>query len=192
MRSKGRLIVVTLSCWTCFAQTPTQTLARDLSVIDTRPRAIQKVLSSRAESLPMLLIWTEAPPDGVDRLELFIGMAEAFGKLGAIEAIPFLIKHICLQSSPGSVDIWTKDPSTIQSRLPSVAALIKIGPDSSRALIQDWTNIERDDDNLLAAMFVISRIPGVPDAEAVLDGEMGRAKVMLFRAEESLKALLHQ
>jgi hypothetical protein len=123
-----------------------------------------------------------------DNDELSLAMAQVFGRLKTVEAIPFLIKNITLQGWPASPNTWTKTPEVIESRVPAVAALIQIGPVASRALLhvpfQQMTPEDR-----VAVVFTVGQIPGVPEAREFLANVGGQANVELFWADEGLKHL---
>ena len=108
----------------------------------------------------------------MDEFELYVGLAEAFGKLKTKEAIPFLIKNISLQRGTPSPNIWMKAPRAIELRLPAVFALIQIGPEASKMLIRAPREELMDEDRL-AAIFVVSRIPGVPEAREFVASAFG-------------------
>ena len=101
------------------------------------------------------------------------------------EAVPFLIKNISLQRWL-EMNIWLKTDKVIEERLPAVAALVRIGPDASRAIISEYLTIEPDD--RLAAIFVVARIRD-PEARGFLSSVLGRANLERYWAEEGLKRL---
>jgi hypothetical protein len=117
----------------------------------TRPAAVAEVVAAGPDKVPILLAWTRNPPSGVDRHQLYIGMADAFGELRTKDAIPFLIKNIDLHREDWPGPVWLKSAEATKERLPCVAALIKIGPEASDALI-------RTSDKLL-------RVPGEPPTD---------------------------
>lgn len=76
-----------------------QDLATELANPQTRGQAVAAIAASGRGDLPLLLKLSEAPPvsfDDVAQQQLDVGLARAFGRLRATEAIPFLIKHINL------------------------------------------------------------------------------------------------
>jgi hypothetical protein len=112
-------------------------------------------------------------PPGLNRTELFIGLADVFGELRTKEAIPFLIQNISLARWVRT-NIWMKEPDVVQGHLPAVGALIKIGPEASKALVDiDWISKSWDDN--LAAIFVVSQI-GDPEGRPFLVTAIARAK----------------
>ena len=160
-------------------------LASQLAEPNSRKRAVAAlVASSTTSNIALLLQWTRTPPRGVDQVELDIGLAEAFGELRTEDAIPFLIRNISLQAPPSSPDVWMKTPEVIRGRLPAVAALIRIGPRASRALIQAFSKLRNED--RLAALVVVSQVQGVPEARGFLASVLGQANMERIRAEEGL------
>jgi hypothetical protein len=124
----------------------------------------------------------------VEKGALYIGLADVFGQLKTKEAIPFLVKNIGLQRGFSAPNIWMKTPQVVQERLPAVTALIRIGPEASRFLIDTfWTQLQPQD--RLAAIFVVSRISGVPEAKEFLSTVLGQANMERHWAEEGLKTL---
>jgi hypothetical protein len=166
-----------------------------LSEESTRPKAIAQIVASKASNVPLLLSWTDKSPSGFGPLEeyhLKIGMAEAFGRLRTKGAIPFLIKNLSLNSFPAT-NVWTRPSEVILHRLPCVAALIQIGPEASRAVIEAYARGSLDANGRYAAIFVVSRVPGVPEAREFLHSALGEANMQRIRAEEGLKFLeMHQ
>jgi hypothetical protein len=134
-----------------------QDLASRLSTPRLRDAAVASIADSGDRNLALLLSWSESPPPGVNPIYLNIGLAQAFGKLRAKEAIPFLIKNITLDVTGLSDNIWMKEDSVVGERLPAAAALVAIGPDASKALVATSWDRMRPDEHM-AAVFVISRI----------------------------------
>jgi hypothetical protein len=162
-------------------------LARQLAKSATRQTAVASIVASGSAKLPLLLSWTRNSPQGVDKAELYLGLAEAFGGLRTKDAIPFLMKNISMQRFPSSPDVWMKTTDVIEERLPAVSALIQIGPEASRALMQAFPSMEGAD--RLAAIVAVSRIKGVPDAQSFLASVSGQANMERVRAEQGLKLL---
>jgi hypothetical protein len=125
------------------------------------------------------------PPAQVDEYELFLGLADAFGRLKTEAAIPFLIKHINIQRGLAAPNIWMKTGEVIQQRMPAIGALIQIGPPASKALIGTWP--PRQEEDRLATIFVVSQISGVPEARGFLASAMGEANLEHHWAGEGLK-----
>jgi hypothetical protein len=141
--------------------------------------------------VPLLLSWARTPPSQIDEFDLHdlrVGLAVAFGQLKTKKAVPFLIKNINLQM--GLIprpNIWLKAPEAVEAALPAVVALIQIGPVASRELMDIWQQLDPDD--RLAAIFVVSRVKGVPGAREFLHTVLSEANIQRFWAEEGLKAL---
>jgi len=155
----------------------------------TRPDAVAEVVAAGSEKVPLLLSWTRNPPGGVDRRQLYLGMADVFGELRTKQAIPFLIENISLDQAFMLNPPWLKSAQAVKARLPCVAALIRIGPEASDALIRAAEEpMERSD--WLAVVFTVAQI-GDPGARDFLTSAAAKAKtgVERARAEEGLKRL---
>lgn len=144
------------------------------------------VAASGQSKTPLLLSWVLRPPTGVDSFELSIGLADAFGQLKTKEAMPFLIKNISIQRWVATPNIWMKTAQVIEERLPAAAALIRVGPGASRVLIRTYPDLAKADDRL-AAIFVVSRISGVPAAREFLLDAVGEANLARHWAEEGIR-----
>ncbi len=159
-------------------------LAHSLASDKTREEAIHNVTAS---SVPLLLSLAANPPAQVEKYQLYLGLAEAFGKLRRTEAIPFLIRNITMQHFPESPDTMMKTAAVIKSRMPAVAALIEIGSPATTALIKSigrMTPQER-----LCAIFVISQDANTPEAGEFLTSVMGQANLELHWAQVGLRRL---
>lgn len=188
MISRALLVIATLVGFLPLQQdTSNQELARRLSSEDSRAAAISEIVASRSTYFPVLLRWTENPPAGVDKHQLYVGMSDAFGKLKAKEAIPFLIKILNLGRYLDKPDIWTKGPPIIEQNLPAVAALISIGPDASDALISAFGGPMTPRDRL-AVIFIVARIKS-PDSRAFLSEAIGEADTERFWADDGIEFL---
>jgi len=180
-------IVITSFNLTLPAQTAgTDDLADGLANEDTRIATIARIVASKEASLPRLLLWASQPPARVDQHGLLIGMAEVFGQLRTKEAIPFLIRHI----SPRrwlEMNIWMKSPQVIEQRMPAVAALIKLGPEASDAVIRAYWGPMNAQDRI-AAVFVAARI-GDPAARDFFGSVIGQARQEQEWAAEGLEAV---
>jgi hypothetical protein len=157
---------------------------------DTRQETLDEIRQNRDKVLPRLLAWAKELPSGFNEFEqrdLQIIMAEIFGNLRVEEAIPFLIANISLDKGP-MTNVWGRTPEVIQARLPGVAALIAIGPEAARTLIATPRDRMSPYDRL-AAVFVVSRIGGVPGAREYLNSALGEATALHYRAEEGLRYL---
>jgi hypothetical protein len=192
MRVNASVITATIigSVIVAAQDTSDQELALLLAHTSTRQNAVSKVLASGRDKVPLLLRWTQNTPPQVDKYELYIGLADAFGQLKTKEAIPFLIKNIGL-SRWGDVNTWLKSPKVIQERSPAVAALVRIGPEALKALIQAYWEPMLTEDRL-AAIFTVSIIAaGTDDSEArtFLNAALGEANLERTWASEGLKRL---
>lgn len=165
-----------------------QRLASLLSNAGTRESIIDTLVSSGRVNVPLFLDWTKAPPAKIDKYNLYLALAELFGRLRTRAAIPFLINNIDLQKSPETPNTWMKTAQVIRERMPAIAALIEIGPSASEALIH--TPMETmSAEKRLAAIFVVGQIPGVSDAPAFLKSLSGQANLEYFWAQKGLKLL---
>ena len=116
------------------------------------------------------------------------GLAEVFGRLRTVEAIPFLIRSIGLELWPPSPNAWMKTPAVVKERMPAVAALMQIGPAAARALIK--TNLDgMTFEERLAAVFVVSQIGGVPESREFLSAILGQANLQQHWAAAGLRLL---
>lgn len=161
------------------------TLARGLADPLKRDAAVKFVSSHRNAPLQLILSWTVTPPDGVDPFELKIGLAEAFGRMRTIEAIPFLVKNISMDRT-GLGNTWLKSPAAVEERLPAAAALIQIGQESVPAIFQASAQPTGLRDRL-AMILVISRMPEFPGKKTFLLGALGEANLEREWAETALE-----
>ncbi len=181
------IAVLTAAAYTsAAAQNATdQKIAELLSNPGTRVTAVEAVVGARGEKLPLLLSWARKPPVGVEARELYIGLADVFGRLRTADAIPFLIQNISLARTK-EMNTWLKAPDAIRDRLPAAAALISIGPRASRAVIHAaWGSMTSED--RLAAFFVVSQVPGVPEANDFLSSSLAELNEQRYWIEEGLK-----
>jgi HEAT repeat protein len=169
--------------------TSNQELARRLADAKTRQAAIDTLSKDK---IPVLLSWTRTPPAGVDEDELHVGLANAFGQLGVKEAIPFLIKNITLRRYR-IVDLapWLKGAAMIEDTFSAVAALIDLGPDASAGVMHAYQESLTGEEERLAAVFVVSRIKGAPNADWFLMSVIAdsASRNERIRAAEGLKYL---
>jgi len=121
------------------AQDPNDlTLARQFASEYTQKDAVESVVASGRDKIPVLLAWTSKPPISLDEIQLMVfqaGLADAFGALQAQEAIPFLMTNITMPRSAFSLPPW-RSPDTAIKGVPAVAALIRIGPEALRAIVE--------------------------------------------------------
>jgi HEAT repeat protein len=188
MRLKASAVILAIAtgCMPALAQDASdQQLARLLANDVTRQGAVARILGPGGEKAPLLLLWAHNPPAQVDKYELFVGLADAFGQLKTKQAIPFLIKNISIDRTR-AVNTWLKTPEVIEERLAAVAALVRIGPEASRALIHaSWGPMVPED--RLAAIFAISRIKGVPESREFLSSALAQANMERYWLEDGLK-----
>jgi hypothetical protein len=164
-------------------------LARRLAGDKTRAVAVNEAVGRGDEMLPRLLSWAETAPPHVDRCGLDIGLAEVFGRLKSKQAIPFLIRNISLRRTcPIDMNPWHQTPDVVEATFPCIAALLNIGPDASTALMRAWESPMSASDRL-AALFVIARTSGIPEARQFLTSVLRKADLERFWAEEGLKVL---
>lgn len=188
-------ILAIAGCSAAAAQEATQReLARLLANEQTRRDTVAKMTpASGKDEAPLLMSWTRKPPPGVDKYELYIGMADAFGQMKTKEAVPFLIGNIGLRRGrPIDFAPWLKTPKAIEETFPAAAALIQIGPDTSGPLIRAFAEPMTAEDRALA-IFVISRMlsrgAGIPGARAFLTSALGEANREHQWAQEGLDVL---
>jgi len=192
LRAALLAIALAIGCGIMPAQGPgDKELARLLANASTRQSAVTSIVAGGSGKVPLLLSWARNPPTEVNENELYIGLADAFGQLQTKEAIPFLIKNIGLNRW-NDVNIWLKTAQVIEERLPAAAALTRIGPEASKALIRaSWDGMRPED--RLAAIFVVSRIASTikdgDEERAFLHSAVGQANVERYWAENGLKLL---
>ena len=167
-------------------------LAQMLANSETRQRAIGLVMAAPAAKLPVLIAWTQKPPAGVDEFNLRVGLMDALGELKSKQAIPFLVRNLSRQRAfVGAADIFMKTEESVESRIPAIAALIKIGPDSLPALYNNYSTASLEDK--LATIIVVSRIaatmkdPSGP--RGFLITVLGEANMLRDWAEEGSRRL---
>ncbi len=159
-------------------------LAHLLASDKTREETIHSIAAS---STPVLLSLAADPPTQVEKYQLYLGLAEAFGKLRRTEAIPFLIQNITLQHWPDSPNTMMKTVDVIKSRMPAVAALSEIGQPATKALISSIGRMMPQE--RLCAIFVISQDAGTPEARQFLTSVAGQANLELHWAQVGLRGL---
>ncbi len=168
-------------------------LAKSLANPSTRQSAVDRIAACGDCYTALLLSWTRTPPAGVDPDELNLGLAQAFGELRTKQAIPFLIANISIHSWHHP-NIWLKAPEVVRYRLPAAAALIRIGPDASQALVRVSSGPMTSEDRL-ATVFVISMIAaGTNDrqAHAFLQISLGEANLQRQWAQRGLDMMEHR
>ena len=182
MTSRRKFVLFGVACSFADAEsTNDEALARSLASDSSRASAVAQLESSR---VPLLLSWTAHPPPKVDVYELNIGLADVFGKMRTKEAIPFLIKNISIDRTR-AVNTWMKTPEVIEQRLAAVAALNRIGPDASDAIIRaTWGPMKPED--RLAAVFAVARMDD-PRNQDFFRSILSEAQMERYWAEEGLK-----
>ncbi|MEZ5403818.1 MAG: hypothetical protein R2729_29330 [Bryobacteraceae bacterium] len=150
-----------------------------------RKEAIARIISASSRWTPVLLSWTKNPPPTADRHELFVGLADAFGQLRTIEAIPFLVENIGIQRR-NRPNLWLKTIDVLMEGLPAAGALVRIGPEASKAIVDRYPTLPADE--RLVALFAVANI-GDPRARSFLAAELGRATLERRWAQEGLRRL---
>ena len=180
--------VLALYSTACQGNRGKYSLAVSLANDSTRQAAITSIVTSGRDKIPLLLSWTKHPPKGVAECGLRTGLEEAFGRLKTKEAIPFLLENISESRGCFGTDLapWLKDPDVIEWQLPAVGALIKIGPDASMAAMSAFPNMT-DEEKRRAAIFVVSRIKHVSEAEPFLRTVSDRADREHYWAEQCIR-----
>jgi HEAT repeat protein len=164
-----------LICMVCCLGLPAQKLGRkELAGLvegeNTRQQAVSLVAESRREGIALLMELTTESFPGVDDHSLQVGLADVFGELRAEESIPFLQSHLILRRSEGAdFAPWTKIDAVVLRSFPCIQALVSIGANASRALIKEYAG-RNESENRQAAIFVVARIPNVPEAVGFLKG----------------------
>lgn len=187
LRAALAILAVVSRCIPASAQSDIDSdLQIQLANESTRQAAVDEIARQGPGMIQRLLSWERDFPN--DRA-LDIGLCMAFGRLKAKEAIPFLVDHINLTRHLDlSGNTWSRASEVILDRLPAVVVLIQIGPAASQAIIGTyWKQLSGQD--RLAAIFVVSRIKGVPEAREFLARFMGQDKMEHYYAEQGLKLL---
>jgi hypothetical protein len=189
MKVKSCIIVMTAMALVATSQPLDDLeLARMLSDGRTREAAVAKIVATGVTKVPVLLSWTRVPPTGVDRIELYVGVAEAFGALKAKEAVPFLITNISIQPWLSSPSVWLKTSDVVVDRLPAVRALIQIGPEAAKALMgAAWDRMGYED--RLASLIVVSRVGEGPESREFITRALGEANLQRDWAQQALTIL---
>lgn len=167
-------------------------LAHQLASENTQRAAAEAIAALGQAKVPLLLVWVQKPPFPLDEVQSMIfraGLADAFGALKAKDAVPFLIENIEMRRSPFTLSPW-KTPDTIVERLPAVAALMKIGPDALKTIL-DAPFHPMEPDQRLARVFVVSRIAATiqdkSKAIAYLRSASGEGHQQACWADEALQ-----
>jgi hypothetical protein len=136
------------------------------------------------ESVKWMLRWTEAPPSGINRLDLDRGLIGAFGSLKVEKAIPFLIRQINFRSP---VAVWGSGAQTIVELSPAIKALLQIGKPASVPLIRAYSQPLTPEDRL-AIVFTLAQLQD-QTAKDFLMQVRRHACAEAYRAGQGLKLL---
>lgn len=146
-----------LALLNCNAQVTTpESLADLLSNEKTRQKAVAELSASDPFVLKTLLDLCERPSQDVRHLKLKVGLADAFGKLRAKAAIPFLIQNLRLERG-WDMNTSLKSEEVILERRAAVAALVQIGAEAVPALIAAHRVMTNREDRQMAIL-ALSRI----------------------------------
>jgi hypothetical protein len=186
--------LITVSSATFVAQTSkgeaeSREIALSLANAETEKAGIAAINAQGHAKIPLLLSWTRKPPSYVAECRLFDGLADAFGEIKVVEAIPYLISNLPAYRSCGvSLAPWLKEPAVIEWSLPAAGALIRMGPEASRAVMAAFPAMTGEEQRR-AALFVVSRVADVPEARPFLVSVAEGAKREHDWAEEATKRL---
>jgi len=195
--SASPVIAMVAGCGSTLAQTVSdKELVRLLASANTREGTVTRIVAMGKAKVPVLLSWADRTPTELFEPEslapilaheLNVGLADVFGRLRTAEAIPVLIKNIGIERLvPG--DTWSRGPERIAADYPAAGALVRIGPEASKAVIhaseQPMPPMDR-----VVAVFVVSRIQGVPEAKQFLSRAEWEAATQLDYARDGLKLL---
>ena len=166
-----------------------QAVARRLASSTERMAAVREVAGAGgAQLLPRLIAWTTSPPADIDRTELNIGLADAFGEVKAVGAIPFLIRNLAITRYRAfPLDPWVRKAPVIEAAYPAVGALVKIGASSSEPLMRAARGRLTPDERL-CALFALAQIND-PSAQEFLNGALGKAGLEQYWLNDALRAL---
>ena len=103
-------------------------------------------------------------------------------------AVPFLISHIGLNRT-FNVDTFTKGPPVIEDEMASVRALIRIGKPASLAVMRAFQEGHIGPDDRVAALYVVSNIPDVPEARGFLHMVLAELNLERSMAEDGINRL---
>lgn len=137
---------------------------RQLESPESRERFLSRI-SPQDKDLERLLLKISESPSGqnenrIDHYNLHVGLADAFGRLGTKEAIPWLIANITLwrYGLPANIRRWQHPSQDLEGAFPAVRALARIGPEALDALIQSYYSKPLNIETRLAIVFASSRI----------------------------------
>jgi len=193
MCSKLLVLTVMISAAMLALSATDQDLARRLADQRTRRSTVAEIAASGNRWVPLLVSWTQTPPSGVDRYQLYLGLADTFAEMRTKEAIPFLVKNLSLsRTAPADFAPWLKRPVTIEDTFPMAAALIAIGREAADPLIRASRQAMLPEDRVIA-IFVIARMlhrnQDIPAARSYLSSALGQANQERYWAQEGLKLL---
>lgn len=157
MKCPRLVLIGILALLDCNAQVPTpESLADLLSNEKTRGEAVAELSPADPLVLKTLLDLAERPSNEIRHLKLKVGLADAFGKLRAKAAIPFLIQNLGLERG-WDMNTSLKSEEVILERRAAVAALVQIGAEAVPALISAHRVMTNREDRQMA-IFALSRI----------------------------------
>ncbi len=139
---------------------------------EVRANASAKVLARRQpEDIPEIVKIVEKYLGSDDRQGTVKDNMLLLGKLQAVDAIPLLVRNLTYQAYYKN----TKRPQPPADLFPAVQALIDIGRPSVRPVLGRLA--AEDGENLaIAGATVLSRILGLPGAEALLSREIAASR----------------
>jgi hypothetical protein len=189
-RAASVIALMALNCSLASAQAVCEVdEARLLANPSTEHPRVYEIIMSGNANVPALLSCARNPPPDVERDQLYVGLSDVFGRLRAKEGIPFLIENIDMcRSMSLCANAWLKADYVLKELKPAIMALIRIGPDASRALIHEsWARKPRGD--RMAALFVVSQIRGAPEARGFLTSAVNRRGFEHYWAEHCMQLL---
>lgn len=151
----------------------------------TRSAAITANLPRAPELTPHLLRWAKSPPAGVDKNGLYFGLIDFFAEARAREAIPFLVENINFRF-PSSV--WDKSAEAIIAQSPAIRALVRIGTDATKPLIQAYQRQPLTWQDRVAVVFTVSQLRD-PEAKEFLLWVRTPSHLQIRYAEQGLAGL---
>ena len=162
-------------------------LAQLLSNDKTFNNAIDWVRDSEESRIPILLRLTMSIDGERNKCgPLSFGLMRAVGALKLKQAIPYLKENVACNIYKAD-NPWLKSPEIIEQRMPALAALISIGSDATKALIDLYQHPVHRDDQIIA-IFGLSRIHDPMTHEFLYD-VLGGTQLIEFYAKKGIKAI---